>query len=233
VVDSLATSVSNFKVFSKYDKEHCCHLRKVFLKCGSFVISLNPKKYLFSMQEGKLLGHIVSAKGVRIDPSSVEEIQALSIPRSKKEVESFLGKINFLRIFVPNFVEEVKLITTMLRKGNEVRWTSESQNSFEKINKALIESPLLISPDYSKDFFIFSFASPDMVAAVLLQTNEVGLEKPIAYFIRALRDVKVRYETMEKHAYALIKSLKAFRTYVLHSKIIAYVPSVAVKDILI
>ena len=65
-------------------------------------------------------------EGVRIDPSRVEAIQAFSIPRSKKEVQSFLGKINFLRRFVPNFVEEVKLITTMLRKGNEVRWTSES-----------------------------------------------------------------------------------------------------------
>jgi hypothetical protein len=73
-----------------------------------------------------LLGHIVSVEGVKIDPNRFEVIQALSIPRSKKEVQSFLGKINFLRRFVPNFAEEVKLITAMLRKGNEVRWTSES-----------------------------------------------------------------------------------------------------------
>jgi hypothetical protein len=185
-------------VFSKSDKEHCCHLRKVFLKCRSFGISLNPKKSMFAMQKGKLLGHIVLAEGIRINPSRVEEIQALSIPRSKKEVQSFLGKINFLRRFVPNFVEEVKLIIAMLRKGNEVRWTSESRNSFKKIKKDLTESPVLISPDYSKDFLIFSFASHDTVAAILLQTNEAGLEKPIAYFSRALRDAEVRYDTMEK-----------------------------------
>jgi hypothetical protein len=154
-------------------------------------------------------------EGVKIDPSRVEAIQALSIPRSKKEVQSFLGKINFLRRFVPNFVEEVKLITAMLRKGNEVRWTSESRNSFEKIKKALTKSPVLISPDYSKDFFIFSFTSPDTVVVVLLQTNKVGLEQPIAYFSRALRGAKVRYDTMEKQAYALVKALKAFTIYVL------------------
>jgi hypothetical protein len=113
-------------MFSKFDKEHRRHLRKVFLKCKKFGISLNPKKSLFTIQEGKLLGHIVSAKGVRIDPSRVEAIQALSIPRSKKKVQSFLGKINFLRRFVPNFVEEVKLITAMLKKGNEVKWTPQS-----------------------------------------------------------------------------------------------------------
>jgi hypothetical protein len=118
--------LDDITLFSKYDKEHCCHLRKVFLKCRSFGISLNPKKSLFTMQEGKLLGHIVSVEGFRIDPGRVEAIQALSILRSRKEVQSFLGKINFLRRFFPNFAEEVKLITTMLRKGNEVRWTSKS-----------------------------------------------------------------------------------------------------------
>jgi hypothetical protein len=118
--------LDDITVFSKSDKEHCCHLRKVFLKCRSFRISLNTKKSLFAMQEGKLLGHIVSVEGVRIDPIRVEAIQSLSILRSKKEVQSFLGKINFLRRFVPNFVEDIKLITSMLRKGNEVRWTSES-----------------------------------------------------------------------------------------------------------
>jgi hypothetical protein len=74
---------------------------------------------------------------------------------------------------------------------------------------------VLISPDYSKDFLIFSFASPDTVAAVLLQTNEVGLEQPVAYFSQALRDAKVRYNTMEKQAYALVMALEEFRVYVL------------------
>jgi hypothetical protein len=123
--------LDDITIFSKSDKEHCCHLRKVFLKCRNFGISLNPKKSLLSMKEGKLLGHIVSAEGVKIDPSRVEAIQALSIPRSRKEVQSFLGKINFLRRFVSNFVEGVRLITAMLRKGNEVRWTSELRSSFE------------------------------------------------------------------------------------------------------
>ena len=49
----------------------------------------------------------------------------------------------------------------------------------------------------------------------------------------ALRDAEVKYDIMKKQAYALVKALKAFRVYVLHSKIIAYVPSASVKDILI
>jgi hypothetical protein len=92
---------------------------------------------------------------------------------------------------------------------------------------------VLVSPDYSKDFLIFSFASFDTVAVVLLQKNDAGLEQPISFFSRALRDAEVRYDIMEKQAYTLVKALKDFRVYVLHSKIIAYVPSASVKDILI
>jgi hypothetical protein len=225
--------LDDITVFSRSDKEHCCHLRKVFSKCRRFGLSLNPKKSLFAMKEGKLLGHIVSAEGVRIDPSRVEAIQTLSLPRSKKEVQAFLGKINFLRRFISNFVELVKHITTMLKKGNEVKWTAEPRESFVQIKRALTEAPVLISPDYSKDFLIFSFASFDTVAAVLLQKNEEGREQPIAFFSKALRDAEVRYEIMEKQAYALVKALKSFRVYVLHSKVITYVPSASVKDILV
>jgi hypothetical protein len=62
----------------------------------------------------------------------------------------------------------------------------------------LTEAPVLISPDYSKGFLIFSFASFDIVAAVFLQKNEEGQAKPIAFFSKALRDAEARYEIMEK-----------------------------------
>jgi hypothetical protein len=185
-------------VFSKSDQEHCCHLRKVFLKCQRFGLSLNPQKSLLSMKEGKLLGHIVSAKGVRIDPSRVEAIQTLSLPKSKKEVQAFLGKINFLRRFASNFAELVKHITTMLKKGNEVKWIAESRESFIQIKRALTEAPMLFNPDYSKDFLVFSFASFDTIAVAFLQKNEEGREQPIAFFSKALRDAEIRYEIMEK-----------------------------------
>jgi hypothetical protein len=121
----------------------------------------------------------------------------------------------------------------MLRKGNEIKWTSESRNSFDQIKKALTKAPVLISPDYSKEFLIFSFASFDTVASVLLQKNAEGLEQPISFFSRALRDAEIKYDIMEKHAYALVKALKSFKFYVIHSKVIAYVPSAYVKEILI
>jgi hypothetical protein len=185
------------------------------------------------MQEGKLLGHIVSRDGIRIDPKRVEAIETLAIPRNVKEIQSFLGKIIFLRRFVPNFAEIVKLIIDMLRKNSEVKWKTEARASFAHIKKVISEAPLLASPDYLKEFFIFSFASEHTLAVVLLQKNEEGFEQPIAFFSKSFRDAELKYNIMEKQAYEMVKALKAFRTYVLHFKIIAYVPTSAVKDILV
>jgi hypothetical protein len=83
-----------------------------------------------------------------------------------------------------------------------------------------------------QEFLHFSFTSYDTVATVLLQKDDDSMDHPVAFFNKTLRDVELRYDPIEKQAYALIKSLKAFRIYILHSKVIAYVPSPSVKDVL-
>ena len=79
----------------------------------------------------------------------------------------------------------------MLRKGNEVKWTAEPREYFFQIKNPLTEAPVLISLDYSKDFLIFSFASYDTVATVLLQKNDQGQEKHISFYNKALRDAEL------------------------------------------
>jgi hypothetical protein len=91
-----------------------------------------------------------------------------------------------LRRFIPNFVEIVKLITDMLRKNSEVKWTTEAKASFTHIKKVISEAPVLANPDYLKDFLIFSFASEHRLVVVLLQKNEEGFEQPIAFFSKSL-----------------------------------------------
>jgi hypothetical protein len=102
-----------------------------------------------------------------------------------KEIQLFLGKINFLRRFIPNFAEIVKLITDMLRKNSEVKWTAEDKASFAHIKKVISEALVLERPDYLKEFFIFSFASEHTLVVVLLQKNEEGFEQPIAFFSKS------------------------------------------------
>jgi len=127
----------------------------------------------------------------------------------------------------------MKQITDMLRKDHEIKWTLEARSSFDQIKQAIGQSPVLINPDYSKDFLIFSFSSENTIVAILLQNNSEEKKQPIAFFSRSLRDVELRYATFEKKVYALVKALKSFRDYVLHSTVVPYVINSAIKDILV
>jgi hypothetical protein len=147
-------------------------------------------------------------------------------------VQYFLGKVIFLRRFIHNLAEIIKNIKNMLRKGNQIKWNREARNSFEYIKVVLTKSPILASPDFSKDFILFSFTSEHTIVGVLLQKDEKNFEKSIAYFSRSLRDSPLRYDIMEKKENALVKALKELKTYILHSCVISYVPSNSVKDIL-
>ena len=120
----------------------------------------------------------------------------------------------------------------MLKKDSEIKWGYEARQSFIDIKQKLTEAPILVSPDFTIDFLLFSFASEHTIVGVLLQKNNHNLEQPIAFYNKALRDATLKYNIMETKAYELIKSMKDFRVYILHSHIIAYVPSNAIKYIL-
>jgi len=109
-----AIYLDDLTVFSNSDENHLKNLNKVFDRCKKFGISINLRKSLFAVKEGKLLGNIISKEGVIIGPKRVLAIQTLSLPRNKKEIQTFLGKINFLRRFIPNYAEIVKDITDVL-----------------------------------------------------------------------------------------------------------------------
>jgi hypothetical protein len=178
------------------------------------------------------LGHIISKDKIKIDPSRIESILKIDHPRNIKELQSFISKINFLRRFIPNLAELLRNITNMLKKDTKIKWNLEAKQSFEQVKNTLTQAPILISPDYTKDFYIFSFASEHTIAAILLQKSIEGYEQPIAFFSKSLRDTTLNYNIMEKQAFSLVKAIKDFRVYILHSHTIAYVPNAVVKDIL-
>ena len=107
-----------------------------------------------------------------------------------------------------------------------------SQESFQRYKQAISEAPVLIIPEFEKYFLVFSYASKHTVAEVLLQNNDRGEENPIAFFSKILRNEELRYSIMEKKSYTLVKALKDFRIYLLHSHIIAFIPCSVVKSIL-
>ena len=102
------------------------------------------RKCDFWLKEVSFLGHIVSAKGIRVDPTKIEAVVNWKPPRSVTEVRSFLGLAGYYRRFVKRFSVIASPLTKLLRKGVKFEWTDKCQDSFEKLKEMLVEAPVLI-----------------------------------------------------------------------------------------
>jgi hypothetical protein len=102
---------------SKKRGQHIQHLRTIFQRCREYGISLNPKKSIFGVDKGKLLGHIISKDGISIDPSRIEAIKKIPLPKDKKALQSFFGQINFIRRFILNFVRNREATQSLVKEG--------------------------------------------------------------------------------------------------------------------
>ena len=98
------------------------------------------------MKEGKLLGHIISQEGIRIDMKRVEAINRIELPQNKFEVQLFLGKVNFIRRFIAALAEIVKYITNMIGKYQDIRSTPEAKQTFEGMKWAIAEATYTCKP---------------------------------------------------------------------------------------
>jgi len=120
-------------VNSKKRDEEIHHLIKVFERCRLYGVSLNPKKCLFTVTQGKLLGHIVCEEGIYIDIERVKEINKIKPMTSKKGVQSFFDKINFVHRVVPDYASIIKTINLLLKKEQWFEWTTNTQEVFNNI----------------------------------------------------------------------------------------------------
>jgi len=127
-------------------------LRQIFEHCKRYGISINPKKYFFSLSEGKLLRFIVSKDGIHIDLDRIREILEISLPHNKRSMQSFLGQINFVKIFVFDFSRIVLPLQSMTKKKYVFKWGHTKQEDFNLIKQAIINSPSLATLNFSNHF---------------------------------------------------------------------------------
>ena len=180
-------------VYSELRELHFKNLWEVFEIWKIYQISLNPKKYLFIVTKGKLLGHVVGRKGIYIDPEWVKAINDLKPLKDQKPVQSFFGNINFVWRFIHDYVSIVKPINKLLKKGQKFEWTPEAQSSFSNIKIAITSSPMLVIFDFSKHLIIYSIASKYTIMSVLIQKSQDGNELPISFMSKELHDYELKY----------------------------------------
>lgn len=112
------------------------------------------------------------------------------------------------------------------------KWTDEAKEYFERIKSSVANAPTLINPDFKKDFVIYCYASEHTMSGILLQEDESGIEAPIAFMSVPLKKHELKDSLSEKQAFAMVKVVKQFRYYILHSHSVIFVLDSTVKSIL-
>ena len=166
---------------------------------------MNPLKCAFGVSAGKFLGFIIHEKGIEIDPKRIETMKKVEAPAWKKDLQKFLGKVNFLRRFISNLSKKIDAFTPILRLKDEAifTWGAEQQETFEKIKKYLSSPPVLKAPKRGIPFSVYVAVEDKVIGVVLTQETE-GKEYIITYVGRRLIDAETRYILILNCAYHYI-----------------------------
>ncbi|XP_070039584.1 uncharacterized protein [Nicotiana tomentosiformis] len=147
--------VDDVNIKSQKSAEHLNNLKKFIEVLQRYSLKLNPAKCPFGVPAGKLLGFIVSRKGIELDPSKIKAIQDLPSPKSKKDVMSFLGRLNYISIFIAESTIICEPIFKLLKKDTATKWTKECQKAFKKIKEYLSNPAVLIPFELGKPLLLY------------------------------------------------------------------------------
>jgi hypothetical protein len=135
--------MDDFSVYGKTFEGCLANLDKVLKRCQMADLVLNWEKCHFMVQEGIVLGHKISEKGIEVDKAKIEVIEQLPPPTNVKGIHSFLGHAGFYRRFIQNFSQIARPLMHLLAKDAPFIFTEECLQSFHTLKEALISAPVI------------------------------------------------------------------------------------------
>jgi len=201
---------------SESEEEHLVNLRKLFERLRKYKLRLNPSKCSFGVRSRKLLGFIVSQRGIEVDPDKVRVILEMPHSCTKKEVQGFLGRLNYTARFIFQLTATCEPIFKLLRKNQVVEWNEDCQIAFDKIKQYLREPPILRPPVPGRPLILYLTILDGSMGCVLGQHDETGKKEHAIYYLsKKFTDCEQRYSTLEKTCCALAWTTNRLRQYML------------------
>ncbi|KAK1697479.1 hypothetical protein QYE76_014176 [Lolium multiflorum] len=192
--------MDDFSVYGNSFDNCLRNLDKVLQRCEETNLVLNWEKCHFMVNEGIVLGHKISERGIEVDRAKVEAIEKMPYPRDVKGIRSVLGHAGFYRRFIKDFSKISKPLTNLLQKDVPFVFDDDCKEAFETLKKALTTAPVVEPPDWNLPFEIMCDASDFAVGAVLGQRVDKKLNV-IHYAITIHTDhAAIRYLMTKKDA---------------------------------
>ena len=220
--------MDDFSVFGSNYDECLYHLKSVLKRCEECNLVLHWKKCHFMVQQGIVLGHSISNKGIEVDKAKIDIISKLPLPMTTKGVRSFLGHAGFYRQFIKDFSKISRSLYALLAKDTKFEWTNECMEAFNTLKKLLTSTPIMMAPNWNLPFEQMCDAS-DFALGVGSGQRINKVSHAIYYASRTLNDAQLNYSTTEKELLAVIFALEKFRSYLISSKVIVFTDHAALR----
>ena len=181
-------------------------------------LKLKLEKCCFFKKHTQYLGHLISAEGIQPRPEKLESIAKMPAPKNPKEVKQFLGLVGYYRKFAPQFIDISRVLTHLMKKDVEFKWTPECENCFQILKDFLQKAPILKYPDPQANYILHMDTSKYAYASVRIQLSD-GTDHPITYVSGLFRGSQPNWATLTKEAYAIYMSVKKLSFYIDTAKV--------------
>ena len=205
--------LDDIMVLGKSFEEHYANLAQVLQRFCEHGLKLKPRKCNLFQRSVLFLGKRVSEEGIEINPANIEKVKTWPIPRCRKEVEAFLGFVNYHREHIIGFAGIAQPLYQITGKG-DFHWDEEQQLAFESLKECMTSTPVLAYPNANEPFILDTDASNFAVGAELIQIQG-GRERVIGYDSMILDKCQRKYCTTRKELLAVVVFTRKYRPYLL------------------
>ena len=202
--------VDDILIFSNNKDEHLKHVVTVLEKLKENGLVVQKDKCQFATNTVSFLGHHITSSGIEPLASKIHAIQVFPKPKTVKQLQEFIGMINFYHRFIPKIAHTLTPLYQLLKgKPKDLAWTDEANVAFNNAKTALSTAVKLNFPDPSCKLQITTDASNVAIGAVLEQVKN-GTPQPLAFFSRKLSKAEANYSTFDRELLAIYTTVRHF-----------------------
>lgn len=209
--DFVTAYLDDVLVYSKSRSEHVKHVREVLRRLLDAGLQIDIDKCEFHTTKTKYLGLIVRPGKIEMDPEKVQAVRSWAPPTTKRQLQRFLGYANFYRRFIKDFSALTRPLHDLTKKGGPWEWSGECQRAFDSLKDRFATAPALQIYDWEKKTVVETDASNWASGGVLLQEDEEGQLRPVAYFSAKHSAQECNYDIYDKELLAIVKALEEWR----------------------